>query len=294
MARKKTTKKPEDMNTATNVEAIEESTKAQDELNKHLAVIDAEYGDGQLYDPHRIVNEIRFIGKQAAEAILEMGKRLILLKEHEQRGRFLEALEQADVHPRAAQRMMQAAIKFTGSKASLASHLGKSKLLELMAEDDDDLEALAEGGTLAGHTLDEIDRMTRDDLRAALRKASEERKKDQEVHEKMITKKDEKINDLDRHIHKLDHLPIDERAAELGTQLHNQTTIAIGSLLGPEVVIKDILEWDDAPQHLKNSCFGEWERLITAMNELRMRYGLNEVRDTLGEEDWMQPGNKFE
>lgn len=289
MARKKTTKAPEDMTATANAEAIEKSTKAQDELNKHLVVIDAEFGDGQPYDPYRLINEIRFIGKQAAEGLLEMGKRLILLKEHEQHGRFLEALEQADVHPRAAQRMMQAAIKFTGSKASLASHLGTSKLLELMAEEDDELEALAEGGSLAGHTLDEIERMTRDDLRAALRKTREDLKKDQEVHEKMIAAKDDKINDLDRKLHRLDNFPPDERADDLSHRMEREAYRLISGQLGLEVLIQEVSEWDGAPQHLKNLCQQSVNRIHTALDELRARWALTEMALEPGDDDWMKP-----
>ncbi len=42
-----------------------------------------------------------------------------------------------------------------------------------MTEDDEDLVELADGGTIAGMSLDDIDRMTSRELKAALREARE-------------------------------------------------------------------------------------------------------------------------
>jgi replicative DNA helicase len=64
------------------------------------------------------------------------------------------------------------------SNVSLATHLNKAKLFELMAEDDASLIELAEGGTIAGLTLDDIEKMTRNELRAALRESRAEHKAD--------------------------------------------------------------------------------------------------------------------
>ncbi|MDR5613701.1 MAG: hypothetical protein RAM38_04910, partial [Arsenophonus sp.] len=70
--------------------------------------------------------------------------------------------------------------------------LGKTKLFELMTEDDDDLAELAEGGTIAGLTLDEVDRMSVRELRAKLR-ATE---KMLEASRDRVREKEEKINQL--------------------------------------------------------------------------------------------------
>ncbi len=47
--------------------------------------------------------------------------------------------------------------------------LGKSKLLELLVEEDVTLVGLAEGEEVDGMTLDDVDRMTVRELRIALR-----------------------------------------------------------------------------------------------------------------------------
>jgi replicative DNA helicase len=51
----------------------------------------------------------------------------------------------------------------------------------LMAEDDASLIELAEGGTIAGLTLDDIEKMTSNELRAALRESRAEHKADADL-----------------------------------------------------------------------------------------------------------------
>ncbi|MDY6979192.1 MAG: DUF3102 domain-containing protein [Pseudomonadota bacterium] len=200
MPRKSTQTKSADMTQTADAGAIESAAKALDENNQRLQQVDAQFGDGQIYDANRLINETRFYLNQSAEAMLEAGKRLILLKEHEQHGNFIQALNDIGIGPRAAQRMMQAAFKFSGNKVALV-RLGKTKMLELMAEDDDDLEALANGGTIAGLTLDDIDQMSAHEARTSLRAARKKVEEDQEVHERILEQKDKKINQLHKKLH---------------------------------------------------------------------------------------------
>lgn len=129
------------------------------------------------YNRDRIVQETRFYMGTAAEAMLEAGKRLVLLKEHEQHGEFMRIVEeQLGIPLRTAQQMMQASVKYLStpqlaSKAQTFALLGKSKMFELMTLDNDSLVELSEGGTIAGLTLDEVDRMSVRELKAALREA---------------------------------------------------------------------------------------------------------------------------
>ena len=143
-------------------------------MAEHSAEVMAQFGDGLPYDRVRVVNEARFYMAQSAEAMLEAGKRLVVLKEHEPHGDFIEIVEGSlGIHERAAQRMMKAALKYLSpqlqAKATTLSVLGKSKLFELVSEDDEELAALADGGTVAGLALDDIDRMSCRELRKALR-----------------------------------------------------------------------------------------------------------------------------
>lgn len=172
-----------------------------DQEGKRLAEIDEKFGNLQPYDANRIINETRFYLNQSAEAMLEAGKRLILLKEHEPHGEFREALNQIGLAPRAAQRMMQAAFKFGVGKREALTILGKTKMLELITEDDEDLDALAEGGTLAGLALDEMDKMSTRELKEELQKTRAKLDKERDVNEKLLEQKDRKINELDKKLH---------------------------------------------------------------------------------------------
>ncbi|EIF7518049.1 DUF3102 domain-containing protein [Salmonella enterica] len=170
------------------------------ELNKitqHRMEIMEQFGEGLPYERTRIVHEARFYMAQSAEAMLEAGKRLVILKENEAHGDFIEIVEsQLGLHERAAQRMMKASLKYMSpkleSKATTLSLLGKSKLFELMTEDDEDLAELAEGGTVAGLTLDDIDRMSVRELRKALR----ESKEDLAASRQLNNEKSQEINEL--------------------------------------------------------------------------------------------------
>lgn len=172
-------------------------------MSEHRLEIMQQFGEGLTYERDRIVHETRFYMAQSAEAMLEAGKRLIILKENEPHGEFVEIVrEHLGIEPRIAQKMAQAALKFLSptleSKAKALSHLGRTKLYELMLEDDEDLVELADGGTVAGMTLDDIDRMTSRELKAALRESRETNAAQQRV----LADKNEKIDTLSTKLEK--------------------------------------------------------------------------------------------
>ncbi|MGG2141984.1 DUF3102 domain-containing protein [Symbiopectobacterium sp. RP] len=157
----------------------------------------ARFGDGLPYERERIVHEARFYMAQSAEAMLEAGKRLIILKENEPHGEFIKIVtEKLGMARRTASLIMKAALKYTSpalqSNGQTLAHLGKAKLFELMTEDDEDLAELAEGGTIAGLTLDEVDRMSVRELRAALRKDEAALKRSQQL----VAEKEKQLQQL--------------------------------------------------------------------------------------------------
>ena len=143
---------------------------------------------------------IRFYQQRTAEACLELGKRLVLLKEASLHGEFQPRLELLGIDARAAQRFMAVSMKF--SKASTLTLLktanSRAKLLELMVLDDDEVAELAEGGTVRGMTADAVATMGVRELRASLREHMAEK----DATEKLLANKDAKINKLSRHIAK--------------------------------------------------------------------------------------------
>ena len=185
-------------NAAVELPAIPAMTDAANALAAHSAEIAQQFGDGLPYDRDRVVNEARFLLAQSAEAMLEAGKRLVLIKENEPHGEFTAIVEERlGLAPQVARRMMQAAVKFLGPeldgvKRSALSVLGKTKLYELMVLDDEVLDELAEGGTVVGMVKDDIDRMTSRELRATLRETRE----NAEAQGRLLADKNTKIDEL--------------------------------------------------------------------------------------------------
>ncbi|HFL4395269.1 TPA: DUF3102 domain-containing protein [Escherichia coli] len=172
-------------------------------MTEHRLEIMQQFGDGLPYERDRIVHETRFYMAQSAEAMLEAGKRLVILKENEPHGDFTEIVTgQLGLPKSTAHRMMQASLKYLApsleSKVPALGLLGKTKLFELMTEDDEDLVELADGGTIAGMSLDDIDRMTSRELKAALREARETNAAQQRV----LADKNEKIDSLSTKLEK--------------------------------------------------------------------------------------------
>ena len=168
---------------------------------EHLQQVVEQWGDGKAYDRERYITEARFYLEESAGAMLQAGRRLIVLKEAEPHGDFIRIIqERLGLAPRTAQQLMKAASKFLTPQLQAATprltQLGKSKLFELMVEDDEDLEALAEGGTVAGMTLDDVDRMSVRELRQALRQAREDNDQELTAKDRVIADKSAKIDKL--------------------------------------------------------------------------------------------------
>ncbi|TCS38500.1 hypothetical protein EDC30_102239 [Paucimonas lemoignei] len=196
MARKKNETTVEQ--TEVDNEALQQGATALVEVSANAAKVAELMGYDLPYNQERVVQEARFYMGQSAEAMLEAGKRLVLLKENEGHGEFIQIVEERlGIPARTAQLMMQAAVKYLTnpaltSKAQTFALLGKSKLFELMTLDDDSLNELAEGGTVANLNLDEIDRMSVRELKAALRESRETA----EATDKVLASKNKKIDQL--------------------------------------------------------------------------------------------------
>ncbi|WP_338837802.1 DUF3102 domain-containing protein [Citrobacter braakii] len=197
-------------------------------MSEHRLEIMQQFGDGLPYERDRIVHETRFYMAQSAEAMLEAGKRLVILKENEPHGDFIDIVEsQLSLSKRTAQVMMQASLKYLSPKlepkAQALALLGKTKLFELMTEDDEDLVELADGGTIAGMSLDDIDRMTSRELKAALREARETNAAQQRV----LADKNEKIDSLSTKLEKKSRIQPPKPDEEVKKLRAEVTTLAV-------------------------------------------------------------------
>lgn len=120
--------------------------------------------------------EIRFFQRRSVEAVLETGKRLLLLKEVAGHGNFVQRIGGLGISERMAQKFMSATLKFSKANSnSLLSlpQLSQTKLLELLVLDEGEIEALNNGETVRGIVIDEIERLSVSELKTKLREADE-------------------------------------------------------------------------------------------------------------------------
>ena len=212
-------------------------------MAQHRVEIMQQFGDGLPYERDRIVHEARFYMAQSAEAMLEAGKRLIILKENEPHGDFINIVEsELSMSKRTAQVMMQASIKYLSpqleSKAQTFALLGKAKLFELMTEDDENLAELADGGTVAGLTLDDVDRMSVRELRQALREARETNAAQQRV----LADKNEKIDSLSTRLEKKSRIQPPEPDEEVKKLRAEVTALAVEAESAIAVLLSSAFE----------------------------------------------------
>ena len=102
--------------------------------------------------------------------LFALGTSLILLRESCEHGEFMSRIDRIGVEPRVAQKSMQIARKF--SNAPMSAHLeqlGKSKLLELLVLDDEQIEELTADGQTGELALDDIATMSVKELRNTIR-----------------------------------------------------------------------------------------------------------------------------
>ncbi len=159
------------------------------------ALVLKQFGDGLPFDLPRYEHVIRTHLARSADEMLAAGRALLVVREHVPHGDWRDFLSRLGLEPRLAQRMSQAALKF--SNASTSTHLieadgTKAKLSELQVLDDDQVAELNEGGTVAGITLDDVATMSVSDLRKTLREARAEA----EANDKLLSEKNDQIDTL--------------------------------------------------------------------------------------------------
>ena len=236
---------------------------AVEKMHETIELVERLYSDGMPYEIDRIENEVRFYQDQAGQSLLEMGKRFIRIKAHEEHGRFMRALENVGISQRGANYAMAAARKFSNSQTF--ANLGQSKQIVLTVLDEKDIETLEDGGDIAGMTLDDIDRMTTRELRENLRKEKEKvnkekeaRKNDREVQEKAIAQKEAKINELDQQL-RYQQPPTKEQiaVAELA-KLNDGYIDALVSAMGAMRRAVTVLGWAQCTPGVNAQILNEW------------------------------------
>lgn len=210
MGRKKIT---EELSNDTNIidSAIEIENKER--MSKEITIEEVEktyFTD--TYDYSRMVEEIKFYQEQAGNAFIEMGKRLLRIKAHEEHGMFMLALEELGIAHTTAKYSMVAARKFANSRTF--GDLGVSKIQVLTVLEDEEVKELEDTNKIFGMTFDEIDKMSVRELKKNLREAREKNKQDRESLENVIKQKEEKNNELERQVRGLEPISAEKLAQE--------------------------------------------------------------------------------
>ena len=167
----------------------------------------------ETYDIAVCVANLRSIRDDVALRVYEMGRLLLLIRNNETPAAYRSALEHAGIADRFASRACATFKKFNGGKrVELLEKLGISKVLELMSEADDDLDALADGGSIAGHNVDEFANLTLREVKEALVKSRAEIAEQREVTDSLISARDERIAKIERQLHLGDKYPGADKA----------------------------------------------------------------------------------
>lgn len=116
----------------------------------HSVMVMEQWGNGETYNEATWIERGRHAVRQTLEGMFELGRALIVLKEHTEHGRFESIVkEQFGLGKAETSRLMNATKRFATPQMQKAApklmDLGKSKLLELLVEEDVTLVGLAEG-----------------------------------------------------------------------------------------------------------------------------------------------------
>lgn len=191
---------PAPIEVAVNAEAIAEGQEARNQLAvlyeqdaANVKVLATQLGYTGRLDSDSLESVCKAKLVAAQQSIFEFGASLLLLRESCLHGDWYERLERIGVEPRTANRYITIAAKLKGTDVQKAlQHLGMGKVLELAAFDDGEIQALTDGESVRGLTLDQVEKMSLADLRKQLREATA----NSEAKERLIADKDAKINSL--------------------------------------------------------------------------------------------------
>lgn len=223
-------------------------------------------------------DEIRFYQRRTVEAILETGKRLLVLRELFPKGNsqigknaeFETRVELLGFSKSTAYRFMQAAAK-TSKSANLAALSTQVKsasaFLELVTHDDDVLENLAD--------MDDVEKMSASELRAALREAREEKG----AVEKVLADKNTAMDKLRAQVKRIEKLPPDEQRQSLMKEATAIAHDALGAIRGGVRAALEALSVENGQDVRDLDVFmaGLVGQLQAEINTLREEFNLPDV-----------------
>lgn len=255
--------------------AAQELTVIQREANESANSLAHQLGyDGSL-TVGAIEDEIRFYQRQTVAAMLELGKRLLILKELTPHGEFAARVDLLGFAERSARRFMQAAAKASKSAtvADLAGRVKNQKaFLELIMHDDDVIENLAE--------MDHIDKMSASEVRSLARNLQEDLKQN----EKLLGEKTVALNKAKRRLHEEEP---DAALTGLLKEVLDAEMTATANISGTlrKGFAKVIQHDDHYGTNSKEVLSGYLLQIEVALQDLREEFGI--TRALTDKPDWM-------
>ena len=186
---------------------LPEDAQQLEVLHARQSALVEQFGDGLPWHPDHYEAAIRGELRRGCESFLRAGRYLLVARECALHGEWSGLLERLGLESRQAQRMMEASRRVALlPNASRATHLieaagSQSKLIELLSLPEDQFDELAMQGMTGELALDDVESMTRDELRAAVREArADADAKDQRINKLSddLNKEHEKLSKAQR------------------------------------------------------------------------------------------------
>ena len=186
---------------------LPEDAQQLEVLHARQSALVEQFGDGLPWHPDHYEAAIRGELRRGCEAFLRAGRYLLVARECALHGEWSGLLGRLGLEARQAQRMMEASRRVALlPNASRATHLieaagSQSKLIELLSLPEDQFTDLVEQGTTGQLDLDDVESMTRDELRVAVREArADADAKDQRINKLSddLNKEHEKLSKAQR------------------------------------------------------------------------------------------------
>ena len=164
----------------------------------------APFDENLPFSKDRLCSEIRFFQAADLASRIEIGKRLIVLKENLEHGDFEDTYQELGFTRDSAAKHVKVAVRFsnvfTSRHLNDGSKINFSKAYLLAAElQEDETDALFDGDKIREMFLDDIEQMSVRELKEKLRDG----RKDQRRHERALEKKDIEISGLANEIKRL-------------------------------------------------------------------------------------------
>ena len=226
---------------------------------------------GETYNLHVCLEKARMYQDQMASGMLGLGAQLLLIKENEQHGNFMAAVEELSLSQSAANYAMAAARKF-GVNSPTVGNLGNSKIRALTVLDDDSIRKLEDGDEVDGiGTIDDIAKMSIRELRSALRKEKQERKDERTALEEVVRQKESKISELEIEVAGKQPLTKEQVAAQrlddMRKSLDGALSLAKDNLTSAAILIASAQEIDGVTVEQLDKWIGDTNWLTSLLDD---------------------------